>query len=342
MILDGTSCSGLLALDHVAWTETIPSASALSLQPQRTNLWDRYWHFPEVPAKYFRAELFLNTHSGFLLWYAQPYGFKLFKLWTQLVLETEVSDRWGADDECQPFGHSSFLRTGNSLTSEIFYSAWRWGKCRRILEAVRKAVVGSAANKMWLEKLKWSFVFRESSTENFLYQVCYLISLYWTFPKSCPLYVYFSKKEKRCFDVDFLSLSREQAIQVLNPSWQENLNKAAIIPSLSLAFCRVKIDAFLQKLWSFLKLAHINAYCTLCIFFPLLCCLLTKGCNSMCFSPASPTFFFTYTFNFSVPSAFNLLNVTLQLLMTEDIKCHGSYFIAKDGMQTFFKWFQII
>lgn len=28
--------------------------------------------------------------------------------------------------------------------------------------------------------------------------------------------------------------------------------------------------------------------------------------------------------------------------MTEDIKCHGSYFIAKDGKQTFFKWFQII
>lgn len=48
-------------------------------------------------------------------------------------------------------------------------------------------------------------------------------------------------------------------------------------------------------------------------------------------------FFFTYTFHFSVPSAFNLLNVTLQLLMTEDIKCLGSYFIAKDGMQTFFK-----
>lgn len=47
--------------------------------------------------------------------------------------------------------------------------------------------------------------------------------------------------------------------------------------------------------------------------------------------------FFTYTFNFSVPSAFNLLNVTLQLLMTEYIKYHGSYFIAKDGMQTFFK-----
>lgn len=46
-------------------------------------------------------------------------------------------------------------------------------------------------------------------------------------------------------------------------------------------------------------------------------------------------FFFTYTFNFSVPSAFNLLNVILQLLMTEDIKCCGSYFITKDCMQTF-------
>lgn len=62
----------------------------------------------------------------------------------------------------------------------------------------------------------------------------------------------------------------------------------------------------------------------------------------MSFSLDILTFFFTYTFSFSVPSGFNLLNATLRPLMTEDINCQGPYFIGKDGMQTFFKWFQII
>lgn len=83
MILDSTGCSGLLALDHVAWTETIPSASALCLQPQGTTLWDRYWHFSEVPPKCFRAEV------------CSKYSFRIFTLvcsalwfWTMKTLNT--------------------------------------------------------------------------------------------------------------------------------------------------------------------------------------------------------------------------------------------------------------
>lgn len=46
------------------------------------------------PQSISEQKFFLNMHSRFLLWCAQAYGFKLFKLWTLLVLETEVSDWW--------------------------------------------------------------------------------------------------------------------------------------------------------------------------------------------------------------------------------------------------------
>lgn len=84
------TCSGPCGMNktHPLSRSPVPSA-------QGTTLWYRCWHCPEVAPKYFRAEVFSKYALRiFTLVCSEAYGFKLFKLWTLLVLETEVSDWW--------------------------------------------------------------------------------------------------------------------------------------------------------------------------------------------------------------------------------------------------------